>query len=117
MVPAGGTSRTKRFHEDFFGRISEAVPDPMEYYAIRMTVADDSEGPAGGTGKRAPGPQDIINYIGVPPVEKYLEKIWGLGGTVVQLKTTVPGFGYLAICLDTGDNAFGIWKDNPEART
>jgi predicted enzyme related to lactoylglutathione lyase len=31
-------------------------------------------------------------------------------------KTAVPGMGYLAICLDTENNTFGIWEENEGAQ-
>ena len=34
-----------------------------------------------------------------------------LGGKVVMPKTAVPGWGYLAICMDTENNTFGLWEE------
>jgi predicted enzyme related to lactoylglutathione lyase len=28
----------------------------------------------------------------------------------------VPGMGYLAVCIDTEKNAFGIWETNESAK-
>jgi predicted enzyme related to lactoylglutathione lyase len=38
-----------------------------------------------------------------------------LGGKVHVPKTAVPGMGYFVICLDTENNAFGIWETNESA--
>jgi predicted enzyme related to lactoylglutathione lyase len=27
----------------------------------------------------------------------------------------VPNFGYMAVCMDTENNTFGIWQDDPGA--
>ena len=32
------------------------------------------------------------------------------------LKWQDPGMGYLAVCLDTENNAFGIWETNENAK-
>jgi len=37
-------------------------------------------------------------------------KVEKLGGKMVMPKTKIPGYGYLAICLDTENNAFGLWE-------
>ncbi len=39
-----------------------------------------------------------------------------LGGKTIVPKMAVPGMGYLAVCLDTENNTFGLWEDNPEAK-
>jgi uncharacterized protein len=39
-----------------------------------------------------------------------------IGGKVVVPKMAVPGMGYLAICLDTENNNFGIWEYNESAK-
>jgi predicted enzyme related to lactoylglutathione lyase len=60
--------------------------------------------------------QTIVNYIDVPSVDKYAAKIEKLGGKIVVPKTAVPETGYFAVCLDTENNAFGIWEDNKKAK-
>jgi predicted enzyme related to lactoylglutathione lyase len=49
-------------------------------------------------------------------VEEYLNKAKSLGASVVMPKSPVPGFGYLALCVDTEGNPFGLWEENPKAR-
>jgi hypothetical protein len=39
-----------------------------------------------------------------------------IGGKVVVPKMAVPGMGYLAICLDTENNTFGIWETDENAK-
>lgn len=38
-----------------------------------------------------------------------------LGGKVLLDKTTVPKFGYLAMCEDTEGNTFGLWEEDAGA--
>ena len=43
------------------------------------------------------------------------KKVQELGGKIVKAKTEVPGFGWFAICVDTENNAFVLWEQNPQA--
>jgi predicted enzyme related to lactoylglutathione lyase len=56
-----------------------------------------------------------MNYIGVPSVDEYLEKVEKLGGRVLMPKIAIPGWGHLAICMDTENNAFGLWQDEEKS--
>jgi predicted enzyme related to lactoylglutathione lyase len=49
-------------------------------------------------------------------VDEYSSKVQQLGGKVHVPKMAVPGMGYLAVCLDTENNAFGIWETNENAK-
>lgn len=48
-------------------------------------------------GKRGLPGQMISNYIDVPSVDEYIEKVKKLGGNIIMPKTAVTGWGYLAI--------------------
>ncbi len=39
-----------------------------------------------------------------------------LGGNVIMPKTAVAGWGYLAICVDTENNTFGLWEEDSKAK-
>jgi hypothetical protein len=49
-------------------------------------------------------------------VDKYAAEIGKLGGKIIFAKTAVPEMGYFAICLDTENNAFGIWEADKNAK-
>jgi predicted enzyme related to lactoylglutathione lyase len=57
-----------------------------------------------------------MNYIGVSSIEECLAKAKKLGGNIISPKTAVPGWGYLAVCVDTEDNTFGLWQEDKNAR-
>ena len=65
--------------------------------------------------RQNPG-QTIVNYIDVPSVDRYAAEIEKLGGKLIFPKTAISEMGYFAICLDTENNAFGIWEDNKSAK-
>ena len=60
--------------------------------------------------------QQIVNYFDVDSVDAYVEKVKDLGGRVVIEKTSVPGMGWFAVCLDTENNAFGLWETDKDAK-
>ena len=67
-------------------------------------------------GKRGLPGQQVSNYIGVPSVDDYMAKVKNLGGNIIMQKTTVSGWGYLAICIDTENNTFGLWEEDRNAK-
>ena len=66
--------------------------------------------------KREEPEQKIVNFIGIPSIDKYVAKVEKLGGKTVEPKRAVPGWGYPAVCLDTENNPFGLWEDNKDAK-
>jgi predicted enzyme related to lactoylglutathione lyase len=52
----------------------------------------------------------------VNSVDEYMSKIEKLGGKTVSPKMAVPGFGYLATCVDTEGNTFGLWQSETGAK-
>ena len=112
-LPADDPARAKKFYSELFGWKIDAVPGMEDYFLIETTGLDGSEGIGGGLGKRGSPDQRITNYIGVSSVDEYCSRVEKLGGTVVLAKTAVPGWGFLAVCIDTEGNTFGLWEENP----
>jgi predicted enzyme related to lactoylglutathione lyase len=54
--------------------------------------------------------------IDVPNIDEYLMQIQIQGGTVTMEKSPIPGIGWLAYCLDTEKNVFGIMQSDMSAR-
>ena len=115
-ISADDIERAKKFYGELFDWKIELFPGPVPYYLIQTTDLNGNEGVGGGLAKRdAPG-QGITNFIGVSSVDEYIAKIEKLGGKVIEPKMAVPGWGYLAVCLDTENNTFGIWEDDENAQ-
>jgi hypothetical protein len=114
-LPADDPKRTKMFYEKLFNWKFKLVPE-MQYYLIETTDLDGKNGVGGGMGKRGSPEQRITNFIGVESVDDYLAKVETLGGKVMQPKMVVPGRGYLAVCLDTEGNTFGLWEENKDSK-
>ncbi len=111
-VPADDPERAKNFYIELFGWKFQKPIEGMEYYLVETEDLEGKPGPEGGLGKREAADQRIMNYIGVTSVEEYLAKVEKLGGKVIMPKTVVPGWGYLAICIDTENNTFGLWEND-----
>jgi predicted enzyme related to lactoylglutathione lyase len=111
-LPADDVERGKKFYEKLFDWKFDKVPMPEPYYLIETKDLEGNPGIGGGMGKRMLPGQQVSNYIGVPSVDEYLEKVEKLGGNIFMPKTAVPGWGYLAVCVDTENNVFGLWEED-----
>ncbi len=115
-LPADDVERAKKFYEKLLDWKFNKVPMPEPFYLIETKDLDGNPGVGGGMGERKLPGQSIINYFGVPSVEDYIEKVKKLGGNIIMQKTAVTGWGYLAICVDTENNTFGLWQEDRNAR-
>lgn len=114
-VPSDDPQRAKQFYETIFGWHFEGPPGMDDYYLIETKDLDGKQGVGGGLGKRGDPSQRITAYFGVDDMDGYSKKVEASGGKVVQPKMTVPGWGYLAICIDTEGNTFGLWQEDKHA--
>ncbi len=113
---ADDMGRARKFHSGLFDWRFEKFPGPVDYALIVTRTLSGEEGLGGEMGKRENPDERITNFVGVPSIDEYITKAEELGGGVVQPKTAVPNTGYLAVCLDTENNTFGLWEDNKNAR-
>jgi predicted enzyme related to lactoylglutathione lyase len=113
-VPTDDVERAKKFYSALFGWKFESVPG-MEYNLFTTTNLDGTPGVGGGMGKRMDPSQRIMNYFGVPSIDAAMKQVTGLGGKVITEKMAVPGMGFLASCIDTEGNMFGLWEENTRA--
>ncbi|MDD5038251.1 MAG: VOC family protein [Dehalococcoidales bacterium] len=114
-IATDNPQRAKKFYESLFGWKMISPPGMTDYYLIETEDLAGNSGVGGGLGKRGEPSQRITAYIGVDAIDEYSKKVARLGGRVVQPRMPVPGWGYLAICLDTEGNTFGLWQDDKNA--
>jgi predicted enzyme related to lactoylglutathione lyase len=114
-VPAEDTGRAKKFYETLFGWKFESWPG-MDFYLISTKNLDGTPGVGGGLGERMDPSQRMMNYFGVQSIDAAMKKVTSLGGKLITGKMPVPGMGYLANCMDTEGNFFGLWEENKEAK-
>ena len=115
-ISADDLQRARNFYEELFDWKMELLPGPVEYYLIGTAGLDGQTGVGGGMAKRNKPDDKITNFIGVSSVDEYITKVEKLGGQVIESKWSVPGWGYLAVCLDTENNVFGLWQDDKNAQ-
>jgi len=111
-IPADDIERAKLFYTKLFGWEINTVHGRSNYLLIRST---DRTSLSGSLLKRFNPKQTTILYFDVSSVDEYTAKVRDLGGRIVAAKKSVPETGYFAICLDTENNTFGIWEENPNA--
>jgi len=114
-VPTDDVERAKKFYSALFGWKFESFPE-MQYNLFTTTNLDGTTGVGGGMGKRMDASQRIMNYFGVPSIDAAMKQVKSLGGKVLSEKMTVPGMGFLATCIDTEGNMFGLWEEASQAR-
>jgi predicted enzyme related to lactoylglutathione lyase len=111
-VPAENIDRAKKFYSALLGWKFEPYPG-MEYNLITTT---NLEGVPGGMGKRMDPSQRMVNYFGVKSIDAAIQQVKSLGGKMLTDKMAVPTMGYLANCVDTEGNTFGLWEENSAAK-
>jgi predicted enzyme related to lactoylglutathione lyase len=57
----------------------------------------------------------VVKLRVVGSLDAALEKLRGLGGSVLRQKTPVPKMGWFAVVADPEMNTFGTWQDDPSA--
>jgi len=120
-IPTDDLQRARTFYGDLFGWKIEKYEDPnnpgtMEYWLITTTDEKGEKALEGGMMQRQHSQQQITNYIDVPSIDEYANKVEKLGGKVVMPKTAVPTMGYFAVCLDTENNTFALWETDNSAK-
>lgn len=114
-VASEDPERAKKFYAALFGWKFQSVPE-FQYNLIETTNPDGTPGVRGGLGKRMDPSQRITNYFGVKSIDAAMEQVMKLGGKLVSPKMPVRGMGYLANCIDTEGNMFGLWEENKGAK-
>ena len=115
-ISADDIKRAKKFYEELFNWKIELLPGPVEYYLIETTTLNGERGVGGGMAKRNKPDDKITNFVGVNSVDEYTARVEKLGGKVIESKWPVSGWGYLAVCLDTENNVFGLWEEDKNAK-
>jgi len=114
-VPAENIERAKKFYSALFDWKFESFPE-MQYHLITTTDLAGAPGVGGGMGRRRDPSQPITNYYGVKSIDAAMKQVRNFGGTVVMGKMAVPKMGYLANCIDTEGNPFGLWEEDAGAK-
>jgi predicted enzyme related to lactoylglutathione lyase len=96
-------AKLREFYGDLFGWSIDAS-NPLEYGIVD---AKDS-GVGGGIGASQDDKGHLMFYVGVDEPQAYLDRVEGMGGTVVMPLTSVPGMVTFAHVRDPAGHVFGI---------
>jgi uncharacterized protein len=119
-IPYDDGDRARSFYKEIFDWQLVSMPE-MGGYTLVMSGPSSDQGPSepgfinGGMLSRSDavtnGPVIVVD---VPSIEASLEKITGLGGTVVAPKTPVGDMGFAAYVTDPEGNVIGLWETAPQ---
>lgn len=115
-IPADDVERASGFYREVFGWRFDKWDGPMPYW---MITTGDGKGEPGIDGGMMPRPApgaSTVNTIGVESLDTTLAAVERLGGKTVAPKMAVPGIGWLAYCVDTEGNPFGVLQADEAAR-
>ena len=115
-IPADDPQRAVAFYEKVFGWKIAKWEGGNEDYWLATTGETGQPGIDGGIARRMPVVPNVCNTLDVASVDEYTRRVVESGGRVVAPKMAVPGVGYLAYCLDSEGNAFGMMQADPAAR-
>ncbi len=113
-IPADDLKRAQKFYSSLFGWKIKPIPNMQDYWHID-TGGDDASAD-GAIMKKICPEHPVTNYIMVDSVSRASAKVEKLGGKIHKPKTTVPGMGHFAVCIDTENNVFALWERDQNAK-
>ena len=115
-IPADNLKRAQAFYNKAFGWQLNQFPGTE--YVLAGTAPSDKNGQVtvpgainGGLGKREGPLKSVTVTIKVADIEKSLETVKKLGGSVVAKKSQVADMGFTAYFKDSEGNTVGLWQD------
>lgn len=104
--------RAVAFYEAVFQQQLEPIGDPTGETVMRSFAANmDAYGAAGALVKSSharPGAGGTLIYFSVDNCAVEQERVAEAGGKVVRPKFSIGQFGWVALCMDTEGNMFGL---------
>jgi predicted enzyme related to lactoylglutathione lyase len=114
-IPADNPDRAIAFYTAAFGWTFKKWEGPMPYWLI-TTGPNEEPGINGGMLSRQHPGQGTVNTISVNSVDDAVAAATKAGGKVALPKMAIPGVGWLAYCLDTEGNTFGMMQADKAAK-
>lgn len=108
--------RIKTFYSKLFDWEMERTGLEHEYWTFKTKKLDGGEGVSGAIEKQHSPQQAITCNFCVASIEEHAARVKDLGGKVFIEKTSVPGKGYYAYCLDPENRCFVLWQADPSAK-
>ena len=116
-INADDVERASKFDSAVFGWKIEPW-GPPEYGYMHVQTGDAAEPGIDGGIWKGEGPRPTLGSrlnafncsIEVSNIDETLKKITDAGGSVTRKKAQIPGVGWLAMCMDTEGNTFGVMQ-------
>ncbi len=108
-ISADDPERAAEFYRSVLGWHIQKWDGPQDYW-LAGTGESGQPGIDGAIMRREAGMPPVINTVDVASVDATVEQVVAGGGSVAMPKMAVPGIGYLAYCLDTEGNMFGVMQ-------
>ncbi|MEW5988041.1 MAG: VOC family protein, partial [Chloroflexota bacterium] len=102
------------FYSNVFGWNIMKWEGPVDYWLVE-TGPQEQPGINGGLFQRSEQFSTSCNTLDVADVDVAVGRVTANGGQVVAPKMAIPGVGWLAYCLDTEGNLFGVMQADPSA--
>jgi predicted enzyme related to lactoylglutathione lyase len=112
-IHADDVKRATEFYKKSFGWKANKWEGPMEY--MILTTGDNKTPGIDGAIMPRMGPSSVWNTVSVDNVDEAVKKIEKAGGKVVVPKREIPKQGWIAYCMDTEGNVFGVMQSMPNA--
>lgn len=115
QIYADDVSRARIFYESVFGWEMKRLSHVDEDYWMVTTGPDTTPGINGAITQRkeklfSTAPTAFVCIISVDDLDRYLHKVEFEGGEIVQEKTFIEEYGWVAYCKDTENNTFGLFE-------
>lgn len=114
-VAAEDVERAQAFYRALFGWEFKKMPGPMDYWIAETHKPDGQKGTAMGMMVRQAPEHGITIYVTVKNIDDAIAKLDEIGGTLIMPKQAVPQMGWFACCLDSENNPFAFWQEDPQA--
>jgi predicted enzyme related to lactoylglutathione lyase len=113
-IASDDPDRAASFYSDVFGWEIQKWEGPTEYWLVNSAKLGDRGIDGGILRAQADMPRTIVT-MDVESIEDAIAKVESAGGKVAMPKTTIPGVGYQAYCMDPDGTVFGIHQRDESA--
>jgi predicted enzyme related to lactoylglutathione lyase len=113
-IPITDVNRSKKFYEAVFGlqiTLTEFGPLKMGWFPMENGVYGATGSLVKGDGY-IPSHSGTLVYFSVPDIEVVLERVKTNGGKVLQPKTGIGQYGFIAHFEDSEGNKVALHSDN-----
>jgi predicted enzyme related to lactoylglutathione lyase len=113
-IASDDPDRAASFYGAVFGWEIQKWEGPAEYWLVNSAKLGDLGIDGGILRAQADMPRTIVT-MDVESIEDAIAKVDSAGGKVAMPRTTIPGVGYQAYCMDPDGTVFGIHQRDESA--